>query len=69
MDPRDRTRLLHMLRHAEEAVQLSVGRARADLDTDRLYNLAIVRLLEIIGEAAARTSPSLQTTFTNIPWK
>lgn len=53
---RDRIRLLHMLEHAREAMQLVAGRNRSDLDTDRVLNLALVRLLEIVGEAAARVS-------------
>ena len=31
------------------------GKTRAQLDSDRQLNLALTRLLEIIGEAAART--------------
>ena len=30
------------------------GKTRADLDTDRPLNLSLVRLLEIVGEAASR---------------
>ncbi len=51
-DPR--VRLRHMLDHAVEAVEMADGRVREDFDRDRQFNLAIVRLLEIIGEAAAR---------------
>lgn len=43
-----------MLIHAQEAVALVEGKQRDDLDNDRLLNLALVRLLEIIGEAANR---------------
>ena len=68
MTPRDLIRLTHMLRHAEEALQLVVGRSRTDLDSDRLLNLALVRLLEIIGEAAARVSPAAQAACPGIPW-
>ena len=53
---RDRIRLLHMLEHAREAVQLVEGRAREDLDEDRVVSLALVRLLEIVGEAAGGVS-------------
>ena len=66
--PDDLTRLRHMLRHAEEAVQLAHGRSRADLDNDRLLNLALTRLLEIVGEAAARVSTSEQARHTAVPW-
>jgi hypothetical protein len=41
----DRARLLHMLRAAEEAVEMVHGRARKELDSDRQLNLALVRLL------------------------
>jgi uncharacterized protein with HEPN domain len=45
-----------MLDYSREAAALIAGRAREDLDTDRTLNLALVRLLEIVGEAASRTS-------------
>ncbi len=44
--------LRHMLSHAEEAVSLAQGRTRSELDTDRMLNLALTRLLEVVGEAA-----------------
>ena len=40
-------RLRHMLIHARETVAMIQGRVRADLDSDRQLNLALVRLLEI----------------------
>lgn len=58
----------HMLDHAREAVALVRGKTRADLDTDRLLNLALVRLLEIIGEAANRVPKEEQTRHPQIPW-
>ena len=33
----------HMLDHAREAVEMTRGRTRADLDRDRMLNLALVR--------------------------
>ena len=58
----------HMLDHAQEAVGLVQGKTRADLDTDRLLNLALVRLLEIIGEAAHRIPADEQAHHPEIPW-
>lgn len=52
----DRVRLLHMRDHGREAIAMMEHRSRADLDADRQLNLAVVRLLEIIGEAAARVT-------------
>ncbi len=58
----------HMLDHAREAVTLIEGKSRGDLDTDRLLNLALVRLLEIIGEAANRIPNEEQARHPQIPW-
>lgn len=43
-----------MLDYTREAVALCHGKARSDLDSDRTLNLALVRLPEIVGEAAGR---------------
>ena len=64
----DRARLRHMLDHAIEAVALAKGRTRQDLDKDRLLNLSLVRLLEIVGEAAARLSSETRDLHPSIPW-
>jgi len=57
-----------MLNHAEEAVRLCEGRVRTDLNSDRLLNLALVRLLEIIGEASNRVLVEVQLQYPQIPW-
>jgi uncharacterized protein with HEPN domain len=38
-----------------EAVAMAAGKKRDDLDTDRQLNLALVRMLEIVGEADAQS--------------
>jgi uncharacterized protein with HEPN domain len=68
MQPDDAARLTHMLTHAIEAVRMARGRRREDLDADRQLNLSLVRLLEVVGEAAARVSPGTQTRLASIPW-
>ncbi|MDT5121730.1 MAG: hypothetical protein QOC96_1212 [Acidobacteriota bacterium] len=60
--------LRHMLDHAQEAVSFVQGRTRADLYADRLLNLALVRLLEIIGEAAGRVPEEMRAQHPEIPW-
>jgi uncharacterized protein with HEPN domain len=52
----------------DHAVELARGRTRTDLDTDRLLNLALVRLLEIVGEAANRVPKEEQTQYPRVPW-
>ena len=53
----DIVRLLHMLDHAREAVAMVAGKERADLQSERMLELALVRLIGIVGEAAGRVSP------------
>ncbi len=64
----DTVRLHHMLDHAREAVQMASGRSRPDLDSDRQFGLAMTRLLEILGEAAARVSETGRKRWPEIPW-
>jgi len=61
-------RLRHMLDHAREAVVMVRNKTRGDLDKDRQLNLALVRLLEIIGEAAQRVPPEEQSKLPGVPW-
>lgn len=64
----DWIRLQHMLDHARETIQIAAGRTRSELDTDRMLNLALTRLLEIIGEAATQVSRAKQERHSEIPW-
>lgn len=64
----DSVRLKHILDAANEAVLLCEGRDRRELDTDRMLNLSLVRLLEIIGEAAAGISDPMKESYPHIPW-
>jgi len=57
-----------MLDHAVEALELVQGKTRQDLDSERLLNLSLVRLLEIVGEAAARLSAETRDLNPQIPW-
>ena len=61
-------RLRHMLDHAREAVALAEGKTRQALDDDRLLELALVRLLEIVGEAASRIPNEECAKYPEIPW-
>lgn len=65
----DTVRLRHMLDAAREAVAFAAGRKRADLDHDRMLVLALVKDIEIIGEAAYQISQQTREQFPNIPWE
>jgi uncharacterized protein with HEPN domain len=62
-------RIRHMLDHSREAVELTRGRLRADLDTDRMLNLSLVRLVEVVGEAASSVPEEFRMRFPEIPWR
>ena len=61
-------RMRHMLDHAKEAVALMRGKTRTDLDTDRILQLAVVRLAEIVGEAASRVPKDDCVRYPSVPW-
>ena len=64
----DRLRLKHMRDHIAEAIEMTKDQRRSDLNTDRKLNLALVRLVEIVGEAANRVSSEIQAQCSAIPW-
>ena len=61
--------LRHMLDHAREAAALVQNTTRDDLHANRVLSLALVRLLEIVGEAATRVSEELRTRHPQIAWR
>ena len=65
----DLVRLRHMLDHAREAASLVAGKSRTDLANTRLLQLGLVRLVEIVGEAAARVSTDGRERSPAIPWE
>jgi uncharacterized protein with HEPN domain len=65
----DAVTLCQMLEHMQEAVSLAQGRTVAELETDRVFFLALLKLVEIVGEAASRVSESIQAAHPEIPWR
>ena len=65
----DIVRLRHMLEYGQEALDLIKGRQRADLESDRTLELALTRLLEVVGEAANRVSEEARKKYPQIPWQ
>ena len=69
MPDSDKIRLQHMLDAARDAMSFADGRAREHLDSDRQLVMALVKSIEIIGEAASKVSPDTQAEITGIPWR
>lgn len=65
----DKVRLHHMVEAGESAVQFVAGRQRADLDKDRMLLFALVRAIEVLGEAASKSSEERRATHAGIPWR
>jgi len=65
----DITRLRHMLESAMDAVSFVQNRNRDSLETDKMLRLALVRCIEIIGEAASKVSRKSCDAYPQIPWK
>lgn len=65
----DSVTLRQMLDHAREARDLLRGKRRSTLQKDRVRLLALVRLLEVLGEAANRVSAEARRRHTTIQWR
>ena len=61
-------RLRHMFDAAREAIDFGRGKARTDLDDDRLLVLGLLKCIEIVGEAAAHIGPDTKNRYPEIPW-
>lgn len=68
MTPEDLIRIKHMLDAVKEALAFSRDKRREDLDNNRMLTLAIVKELEIIGEAASKLTPEFKAMQPQIPW-
>ncbi|MBE9523090.1 MAG: DUF86 domain-containing protein [Proteobacteria bacterium] len=64
----DSIRLHHMLDAAKEAESFSQNKTRSSLDTDRKLALALVKCIEIIGEAGTKISNQSREDLPQIPW-
>ena len=65
----DLIRLRHIRDAATEALRFARNRRREDLDHDRQLVWALIKAIEIIGEAASKVSQESQDLLTNIPWR
>ena len=57
-----------MLEAIADARSFIAGQPRSELDTNRMRLFALVRCVEIIGEAAGRISEASKRAAPDIPW-
>ena len=64
----DLVRLRHIVDAIHEATTFSQGLSYNELYSDRMLNLSLVRLLEIIGEAARGISRECRDSYPDVAW-
>jgi uncharacterized protein with HEPN domain len=57
-----------MIEAGESALRFIASRPRDDLDGNEMLRFALVRAVEIIGEAASKISPETRAMVPSIPW-
>jgi uncharacterized protein with HEPN domain len=62
-------RLRHMRDHGREAIEMLADKTVDELRDDRMLQLALVQLIEIIGEAASRVPDVVRSTHPEIAWQ
>jgi uncharacterized protein with HEPN domain len=58
-----------MLEHAEKAVHFVQGMAESDFRHDEKTIFAVIRALEVIGEAAKNIPEPIRNKYPHIPWR
>ncbi len=58
----------HMWDAADEAIRLTERKSRSELDEDPVLAIALIKLLEIIGEAASHVTQESRDAHSEIPW-
>jgi uncharacterized protein with HEPN domain len=65
---RDRAPLSQILEHIEFAIEFA-GDDRSRFMSSRISQSAVIRELEVIGEAAKRVSATTRGSGTDVPWR
>lgn len=65
---RDEVYLAHMRDFAMTAGEISHGKNRAQLDTDKILRYALLHVVTVLGEAASKVSSDFRVAHSDIPW-
>ena len=68
MKSEDAIRVQHRLSATQSAIQFMQGRSHAELADNQMRQFAVMKAIEIIGEAATRVSVAGQQEAPEIPW-
>lgn len=64
----DLIRIRHMIDACGQAIEFIQNKSKSDLETDKLLQFAVIRAIEIIGEAASRVTTETRIQHPEIPW-
>ena len=68
MQAEDAVRVRHMIDAVEDAMEFVSTRSRADLEKDKMLQFALVRAIEVLGEAAGKVSAAGRAELPLMPW-
>jgi uncharacterized protein with HEPN domain len=69
MNKRDESLLQDMSAYAVDAIELLGDLDANSLLGDKRTQYAVVRAVEVVGEAASKVSPETRATLTDVPWR
>ena len=69
MKPRDRGYILDIVQAARLVCEFVTGVSRAEFNESMMIQSAVIRQLEIIGEATKRLSPDARAEIGDLPWQ
>lgn len=69
MEIKDGARIAHILEAAQDIKNFIQGKDRSSLDTEKMLLYAIVRAIEIIGEASSQISSETRSQYPALPWR
>lgn len=68
MDTDDRIRLVHMLDTVRRIRSLIRGQSRDAFERDEVRQLALLHLIQVLGDAASRISADFRDAHRELPW-
>lgn len=66
---RDRVFIVQMVEAVSAALEFTEGQSRESFCGDRLVGFAVVRAIQLVGQAARNVSEEVQAAHPEIPWR